>query len=344
VSTNTPNSSKTDFDQSRQRLNRRGFIHSAAALPFAGSVMAASQCTAAKVAVGPPIIDTHMHVWANDPIEFPFPYPYNKEFTYANVPTEGTVEMLIRDMDQYGCTHAVLVQVIYHGWDNSYVADCVRRYPDRLKAHGLIDPTDPQVANKLEYWMKEHGLHGMRFSPIYYQDGGHGGDGWLDAPETHALWRMAEKLGAVFNFFIGASQLPKLATMLRAHPDVQITIDHLSQIDFGVEDPEPDLRSLLSMAKYPNAYVKVSELTSVSASGEYPFPDVYPYVKRVYEAFGPDRLLFGTGYPGAARAHYERPTLGKEIELVRDLMPFFSPEDREKILGRNAQALWGFVG
>ncbi|MEZ6054506.1 MAG: amidohydrolase family protein [Planctomycetaceae bacterium] len=54
----------------------------------------------------------------------------------------------------------------------------------------------------------------------------------------------------------------------------------------------------------------------------YPFEDAYPYVKRVYEAFGPDRLLFGTGYPGSAREAYNRADAGREIVLIRDKMPF----------------------
>jgi predicted TIM-barrel fold metal-dependent hydrolase len=53
-------------------------------------------------------------------------------------------------------------------------------------------------------------------------------------------------------------------------------------------------------------------------------------------------LLFGTGYPGSARAAYNRPSLDKEIELIQNVIPFLSEADREKILGRNAQALWGF--
>ena len=78
----------------------------------------------------------------------------------------------------------------------------------------------------------------------------------------------------------------------------------------------------------------------MSKSGKYPFEDAYPWVKRVYEAFGPDRLLWGTGYPGTARAAYGRPTLKEELVLVREKIPFFSAEDREKILGRNAAQLW----
>jgi predicted TIM-barrel fold metal-dependent hydrolase len=130
--------------------------------------------------------------------------------------------------------------------------------------------------------------------------------------------------------------------MAEAHPDVRVIVDHLSQMDLSIVDPEPDFRLLLGMAKYPNVWVKVSELSSVSKSHKYPFPDAYPYVKRVYEAFGPDRLLFGTGYPGAARAGYQRPPLDKEIALIDKEIPFFAQEDRDKILGRNAAKLWRF--
>lgn len=323
-------------------IDRRALLKNAANSAMAMGALPAALAVgnAHAAATGrSPIIDTHMHVWSNDPQQYPFPHPYQKDF--KGPPHEATLEMLIEDMDRHGCTHSVLVQVIYHGWDNTYVADCVKRYPQRLQAHGLIDPTDPKVADKLEYWIKEHGLHGMRFSSRYYSNGSHGGDAWIDAPESHRLWRTAGKLGAVFNFFIIPRQLLKIEKMVRAHPAVRVVIDHLGQMDLGVEDPEPEFRLLLGMARYPNVWVKVSELTSVSRSGKYPFTDAYPYVKRVYEAFGPDRLLFGTGYPGAARADYLRPTLDKEIELIRK-MPFFTREDKEKILGINAARLWGF--
>ncbi|MDP6556519.1 MAG: amidohydrolase family protein [Pirellulaceae bacterium] len=323
--------------------DRRAFMQSVAsgvAISALPAALTFSDRARAALSAEPSIIDTHMHVWANDPLRHSFRHPYIKDFKEA--PHEATVEMLMEDMDRHGCTHSVLVQVIYHGWDNSYVADCVKQNPKRLKAQGLVDPTDPKVADKMEFWMTEHGLHGMRFSAIYYQNGKHGGDGWINARETHRLWRKAEELGAVFNFFIAPQQLPKLEKMVRAHPKVRIVIDHLSQMDLGAEDPEPDFRLLLAMARYPNVWVKVSELSSVSKSGKYPFADAYPYVKRVYEAFGPERLLFGTGYPGTARAAYNRPPLDKEIDLIRKEIPFFTREDREKILGRNAAALWGF--
>ena len=321
-------------------MNRRQFLTTAAGSAVVSGVLQAELTVQAEERGKGPVIDTHMHVWAKAGTVYPFPHPYQPDF--KTPPHEGTLEMLIKDMDTHGCTHAVLVQVIYHGWDNRYVAECVRRHPDRLKAHGLIDPSDPKVADKLEFWIKEQGLVGMRFSPLYYAEGTHGGDNWLSADETHRLWRKAEELSAIFNFFIRPRQLPKLERMVQAHQDVRIILDHFSQLDLATGDPEPEIRLLLRMAKYPNVWVKVSELSSVSKSKTYPFADAYPFINRVYEAFGPDRLLFGTGYPGDARAHYKRPPLDKEIDLVRKEIPFFAAEDREKILGRNAAKLWGF--
>jgi L-fuconolactonase len=157
------------------------------------------------------------------------------------------------------------------------------------------------------------------------------------------VWRKAEELGSVFNFFIGPKQLPRLGKMAAAHPEVRVIVDHFSQVDLGAENPDPDFRLLLEMARFPNVWVKVSELSSVSKSKKYPFLDAYPSVKRVYEAFGPDRLLFGTGYPGSARGAYQRPSLAEEIELIDKTIPFFTKEDRDKILGRNAVQLWGFA-
>jgi predicted TIM-barrel fold metal-dependent hydrolase len=322
----------------RATSRRRFFATAARGLAALAAPLALPRNLRAAPAARRPVIDTHMHVWASDNRRFPFAHPYDKN--YQGMPAAGTVEMLVEDMDQHGCTHCVLVQTVCHGWDNTYLVECLKRYPTRFKGHGLIDPTDAKVADKLEYWTKEHGLHGMRFSPMYYLNGSHGGDGWLDADETHRVWRKAEELGSVFNFFIAPKQLPALAKMAQAHPRVPVIVDHLSQVDLGAADPEPDFRLLLDMARLPNISVKVSELSSVSASRAYPFADAFPYVKRVYEAFGPDRLLFGTGYPGAARAAYKRPPLDKEIDLIDKEMIFFSQQDRDKILGGNAVRLW----
>ena len=233
-------------------------------------------------------------------------------------------------------TIAILVQVIYYGWDNRYVAHCLKQHPRRFRAHGLIDPTDPEVSRKLEYWVREHGLSGMRFSPIYYQ----GRDNWITSEAHDRLWKKAEELGAIFNYFIAADQLAKLEVMLARHPGVKIVIDHLARVDLSKPDPAAEIAKLTRLAKYPNVWVKVSELSVISRSKDYPYADTFPLVRAVYEAFGPDRLLYGTGFPGATRAEAGRPSIEQELALFDHEIPFILKEDSVKIMGRNAAALW----
>jgi predicted TIM-barrel fold metal-dependent hydrolase len=283
------------------------------------------------------VIDTHMHVWSDDADKFPFAHPYDPKFAPPKL--AASLDRVVKEMDAHGVTRCVLVQTIYHGWDNRYLAHCLKAEPKRFRGQGLIDPTDPDVATKLEEVMKVPGMAGVRFSPIYYK----GKDDWLDAKASDALWKKAEELGAVFNFFIASEQLPKLENMVKRFPKVRVVIDHLARVDLEGKGAEAETKKLLALAKYPNVYVKVSELMILSPSKKYPYRDTYPLVKSVSEAFGADRLLWGTGFPGATRAQADRPSLEEELGLIRKEIPFFSAEDRAKILGGNAAKLWGFA-
>jgi predicted TIM-barrel fold metal-dependent hydrolase len=283
-----------------------------------------------------PVIDVHMHVWSDDPVTFPFAHPYDRMFVPPKIP--ASLDRVIKEMDEHGVTHCVLVQTISHGWDNRYLFHCLKAQPKRFRGQGLIDPTDPQVADKLALVMKEPGMAGVRFSPMYYE----GKDDWLNAAASDTLWQKAEELGAVFNFFIASEQLPKLDDMVRRHPKVKVVIDHLARVDLTKKNPKPEIKKLLALAKYPNVYVKVSELSVLSPSKEYPYRDTFPLVKDVYDTFGPDRLLWGTGFPGATRAQADRPPLRQELALIQSEIPFFTAADRAKILGANAAKLWGF--
>ena len=320
---------------STTNTTRRAFLKSAAVAAATGTL--ASPLKAARNTV--PVIDAHMHVWSDNMDPFPYSHPYNENFT----PPEhaATAEILIEDMDNHGVTHCILVQTIFHGWDNSYTSHCLKRFPNRFRAHGLIDPVDPNVADKLDYWMSEHGFSGMRFSPIYYLRDSNGGDAWLTSEAHHRLWRRAEQLSAVFNLFISSTQLPRLALMIERYPGVKIIIDHMSQIDFSKQDAQQELDNLLRLASYPNVWVKISELSSTAPTKVYPFEDALPWMMQIFNAFGPDRILWGTGYPGICRADYNRPTLSAELALVREHFTFLNNESRDKYLGINAAQLWG---
>ncbi len=130
------------------------------------------------------LIDTHLEVWTVDP-KFPFRHPERPNIT---VPMAAPIENQVEQMRDFGLKYAVLINPRYFGWDNSYISYSLHKYPKLFVAHGLIDPRDPKVHERLRYWVKEHGFQGMRFSPIY-----HPKEEWLNSKEQYPLWREAEK-------------------------------------------------------------------------------------------------------------------------------------------------------
>lgn len=315
-------------------VTRRTFLGTAATAAATATLTTPLQAARKPV----PVIDAHMHVWSDGKGPFPYAHPYGNDFTGAKY--AATDDILVEDMDNNGVTHSILVQTVCHGWDNNYTSHCLQRFPGRFRAHGLIDPTDPNVADKLDYWMSEHGFSGMRFSALYYLGDSNGGDAWLTSPAHHRLWRRAEQLKAVFNMFISSTQLPRLATMIDRYPEARIIIDHMSQIDFAQENAQQELDKLLKLANYPNVWVKISELSSTAPTKVYPFSDALPWMTQIFDAFGPDRLLWGTGYPGICRTEHKRPSLKDELALVREHFSFLNDENRDKYLGLNAAKLW----
>jgi predicted TIM-barrel fold metal-dependent hydrolase len=280
-----------------------------------------------------PVIDTHMHVWSLDTARYPFDPP---ESSYRKPTQDGSVELYLEEMKKDGVNLAVLVQERSSGWNNNYIADCVRRFPKLFVAHGLINPRDPKNADVLERDVKQKGLSGMRLSPIYHPPDKYPNDQWLNAPYSYPLWRKAEQIGAVFNVFLAPAQLPQLEDMVRRYPKVKVVIDHLGRPDILSSAPWVENDYLLKLARYPNVWVKFSELYTASKTKQYPYKDVHPFGQMVYQKFGPRRLLFGTGMVGATR----RIPLADELRLIREDIPFFADQDKEWILGGNAAKIW----
>jgi predicted TIM-barrel fold metal-dependent hydrolase len=285
---------------------------------------------AAAGAPSPLIIDTHLEVWTFDP-KFPFHHPERPDL--KRVAVEAPVENEVGQMREFGLKYAVLINPRYYGWDNSYISDSLDRYPRLFVAHGLLNPEEPDLAGRLRYWIRERRFQGMRFSPIY-----HPASTWLNSKEHYPLWREAERLGAVFNYYILPHQMPMLEEMAGRFPGVKIVIDHLGKPDLRAADPWPEFRKMFRLKRYPHVWVSASEPYELSLTKDFPYRDTYPFFKAVYEEFGGRQLIWGTGYP---KPRWELP-MDKELEFVNKVLDFYTPADRELLLGRNALGIWKF--
>lgn len=280
------------------------------------------------------IVDTHVHVWEIDPPRYPVG-PTAPHFTsLPEVP--ATADELIEDMDANGVDVTVLVQTSWSTWDNGYIADSVTRFPQRFVGHGMVDPQDESNnAETTRYWMQDRGLVGFRFHPMYYKD-----EKVLTTEGNRAMWEVMAKLDAVVQFHTSppfSDQIDEIATR---HPDMKLLIDHMGypSLDTGMAPWQP----IIELARHPNLFVKISDVKGRSKL-EFPFTDMHDYVRALVNAFGAERCLWGTGYPGAHRTKHNWLSLADELRLVREGFDFLTESQRDRILGGTAAEVWGLA-
>jgi L-fuconolactonase len=267
------------------------------------------------------IIDPHVHVWKHDP-QFPFARG-------ANVPArDATPEMLLGLMKANGVSRTVLIQVIHYRYDNSYVASVMKRYPGTFQAVCRVDPLDPAAPDHLSE-LTEQGFRGVRISPA----SGASGD-WFDGPSMPPLWKRCRDLRVPMTVLAPIQRMPGAAALLEKVPDLTVVIDHMA--DCPVDRPA-DLEKLILLQRYPNVFVKISHTWSLSKQ-PYPWLDAQEHVKRLYHAFGPQRLMWATDWPIVE----DRATYAQALSVVRDDMRFLNASDRRWMLSGTIERVWPF--
>jgi predicted TIM-barrel fold metal-dependent hydrolase len=274
----------------------------------------------------PRVIDPHVHVWKNDP-----KYPWPKEL--RDPPKEDALpETLLGLMKANGVEKTVLVHVIHYRWDCRYTGDALKANREKFMGVCRVDPEADTAADDLSRWARDYGYHGVRLSPA----AGRAGDWINDKPRMDRILGRAAELKVPLCVLCGTGRLPDVARVLERHRDgLDVCIDHMA--DCPIDKPD-ELKKLLALAKFPRVFVKISHLWSLSKQ-QYPYKDTYELVKQVHGAFGPNRIMWGTDWPGVEKyCGY-----AKALALYRDEIGFFTAEDRRWILGGTALRLWPFA-
>jgi L-fuconolactonase len=269
-----------------------------------------------------PIIDSHVHVWKIDPR-----YPFIKQANMAVPDRDATPEMLRALMKAHRVSKSVIVQVSHHGWDHSFIIDTLRRYPRDFIGVARVNPQDPAAPDQLSRLCGKHGFRGLRLNvqPDAAFD-------WVRGPLIPPLLRRCEDLRIPLSLQTKGPRLGELLPLFERVPSLTVIIDHMA--DVPLDDPAA-ISALLAFARLPRAYVKISH-TWLLSKRPYPFPDAQALARRVYDQFGPRRLLFGSDWPGVEKfCGYSR-----ALAMVQNEMKFLTAEDRRWVLGGTAASIW----
>jgi L-fuconolactonase len=291
-------------------MNRRDFL--------AGALVMALPGTSTKFR----ILDPHVHVWENNPR-----YLWARETTHPPKENE-TPSMLLDLMKANGVARTVLVQYIGYRWDNRYTLDSMRKHKPYFMAVCRVNPVDTAAPDQLSK-LTEQGFHGVRLSP----SGDASGD-WIKGPLMPPLWKRAESLKVPMQILAPITRMPDLVPLIEKCPKLDVVIDHMA--DCPIDQPK-ELDKLIALVRFPRVFVKISHTWSISRQ-PYPWLDAQEYVKRLYAAYGPERLMWGTDWPVCK----QWTTYRKTLTVVRDDMKFLNENDKSWILSNTVERVWPF--
>lgn len=279
---------------------------------------------AANSAVDPVIVDTHTHVVSFDRTRYPIDPPQGlaRMSWFDDHPVD--VEGLLREMNGAGVHGAVLVQAKgAYGFDNSYAADARAVAPHRLVNASIIDMQQPDRVSQLEHWAVERQMLGTRLFNIPPSS-----PSWLDDPATVEVLDRAQQLGIRVALCVLADDLPRVGTLCAMAPDLPIALDHCGFAD--LTGPADDL---FALAPHRNLRLKISTtlLEPVRGAGL----DPRDVLERLAEAFGAERLMWGSDYP----QHHHEPYTAL-VDLARHMCSRLSASEQALFLGGTALELW----
>lgn len=270
-----------------------------------------------------PIVDAQIHTWGTG-------LPSNMSHWQI---TKFTPEEAIALMDEGGVDAAIIHPP---GWDPGSEAmafKAMRDFPGRFAIMGSLPLDDPSSRTRIATWRNQTGMLGLRYTFLHDP-----ARQWLADGTIDWLWAEAEKAGVPVAC-LATDSLVELGRIAERHPGLKLTIDHLGgrggMTTLKDAAAMTHIPTLLALAKHPNIAVKATGAPGYS-SESYPFPKMHPYLRQIYDAFGPARMFWGTDIS-------KMPCSWKQcVTMFTEELPWLNTADKKLIMGDAICAWWGW--
>ena len=157
-------------------------------------------------------------------------------------------------------------------------------------------------------------------------------EAWISTPGMARMWKCGAEEGLAMCALINPEALPLVDEMCTKFPDTPVVIDHFARIGIDGTVRERDVENLCRLARHKHTHVKVSAYYALGKKTP-PYLDMAPLIRRLYDAFGRERLMWASDCPFQVDPGH---TYRDSIDLVRSRLDFLSPTDRLWLLEKTA--------
>ena len=269
------------------------------------------------------IVDAQIHLWGTG-------LPSNMSHRQI---THFSPEECIPLMDEGGVAAAVIHPP---GWDpnsTEMAFAAARNYPGRFAIMGSLPLDRPDSRERIAGWRAQPGMLGLRYTFLHDP-----ARQWLSEGALEWLWAAAERAGVPIAM-LATDSLADIGRIAERHPGLRLTIDHLggrggltTLKDHAAMTHMPQL---VALAKYPNVAVKATGAPGYSAEA-YPFPIMQTYLRQIFDAFGPQRMFWGTDIT-------KMPCSWRQcVTMFTEQLAWLGEADKRLVMGDALCAWWGW--
>jgi L-fuconolactonase len=266
-------------------------------------------------------IDAHQHFWIYSSTEYPWiqpDWPIRRDFLPAN---------LAPLLAAIGFDGSIAVQARQSLEESRWLLQLADASPVIKGVVGWVDLRAPDVEEQLAPLAVHPKFVGVRHVVQDEPD-----DRFVLGENFRRGIAKLKGFGLTYDILIYPNQLPAAIELVREYPEQPFVLDHLAKplISEGLLSPWRE--QVRELASSPNVMCKVSGLVTEARWSAWKPEDFLPFLDVALQAFGPDRLMFGSDWPVALlSADY-----AKVFGLVRDYIAGQDKNLVDKILGLNA--------
>ncbi|MEU6673733.1 amidohydrolase family protein [Streptomyces sp. NPDC046925] len=281
-------------------------------------------------AVTPHLVDSHHHVWDlsvrdQEWITGDALAPIRRTFSLAD---------LLPDARAAGVAASVLVQTVTVADETPEFLALAQESDLVAGVVGWIDLTRPEAADTLARLRQLPG--GRHLVGIRHQVQGEPDPQWLLRPDVRRGLAAVGAAGLAYDLVVLPHQLPACVEAARDHPGLTFVLDHAGKPPIASGTLEPWAADIRSLAALPNTVCKLSGLVTEADRGTWTVDDLRPYADTVLEAFGPDRLMFGSDWPVCTLAA----TYAEVVDAARELTGSLSESERTSVFAGTATRVY----
>jgi len=271
-------------------------------------------------------IDAHHHFWKYDPVRYSWMNESMEILKKDYQPADLQVEI-----EKAEIGGVVSVQADQSMLETDELLDHAAQHDFIKGVVGWFPLADPAVEEVLAEYADNPWLKGVRHVVQDEPD-----DRFILGEAFNEGIRKLEQFDLMYDILIYERQLGSSIEFVDLHPNLPFVLDHVAKPQIGDGLMEPWKEQMLEMSRRENVTCKLSGMATEANWAEWTSDQLRPYMEVALDAFGPDRLMFGSDWPVARLAVDYMPW----VSLCREFISSLSTDEREAIEGGNATRVY----